>query len=91
MKSLPPILAALALLLLPLGAYVGGYFWLGEVEEQWINSPDDGGYARVYRQEWAWTIYKPAGKVEAWLTGIAVDIAFRDPNYADWVYEYPED
>jgi hypothetical protein len=64
-----PILVALAIVLVLLSAYVGGYFWLGESEDY---PPFPGGPVvrlRVYdSQPWA-RLYEPAAKAETWLTG----------------------
>lgn len=57
-----------------LGAYVGGYYALGEYDEL---SDDDGmpeDIWRDYQQQWLATLYRPAGKLEAWLRGIGVNI-----------------
>jgi hypothetical protein len=64
-KAAAPILAALLILAVPLGAYVGGYFWLGDKREcrapPWIG--------RTYPQPWQVPLFKPAGAVEGWLRG----------------------
>lgn len=67
---------AIALLLvLPLGAYVGGYLWLGEYDS--ATDGDDGveQVSREYPQEWLATIYVPAGILESWLRGVEVDVS----------------
>jgi hypothetical protein len=63
--------AALALALfvvLLLGSYVGGYFWLGEVtsvERQVENAPSIYlGEFRIYRYTWLEKIYKPMAWAE---------------------------
>ena len=70
-----PILAILAILFALLGAYVGGYFWLGKVDT--VSRP--GTRERFYNRQWLCVIYKPLGKVETWLTGNGVDINYRPP------------
>jgi hypothetical protein len=82
-----PILAALAIVLLPLLAYLGGYFWLGAREDYYTgrfgfpgDAPPDPKLVlieRTYQQEWLKTIYLPAGKVETWARGIDVDVVWR--------------
>ncbi len=60
-----PILAALAIVLLPLGTYVGRYFWLGE-QTDW---PIENSRVVVRDFPYAWLSegFKPAGKIEKWL------------------------
>ena len=63
-----PILAATLLVVaLLLGAYVGGYFWLGQetaaykLEKTWVRrSFPSKGYAMAYQ---------PLAKLESWLAG----------------------
>ena len=55
-----PILAVLAVVLVTLGAYVGGYFWLGENRK--LNSVQT---TRVYRARWQGTVFGPI----AWIEG----------------------
>ena len=77
-----PILAALAIVLLPLGAYVGGYYWLGAVQQWYLSGPGDPlsrgelqAIDRTYPNRLLANIYQPAGRVEAWLRGIEIKIA----------------
>lgn len=69
-----PILAALAIVLVTLGAYVGGYFFAGQTVD-WRDETGDPtlGIDRVY-PAWLAPIYQPAGKVESWVRGTPVDI-----------------
>jgi hypothetical protein len=53
-----PILAVLAVVLVTLGAYVGGYFWLGEFT---ANTDDHAFVCRSYPHDWKRVAYKPAG------------------------------
>ena len=62
-----PILAVLAIVLLALGAaYLGGYFWLGQRFDY------DETAARLYPQQWMANSFKPAARLETWLTGVEV-------------------
>jgi hypothetical protein len=63
-----PILAVLAIVLLSLAGYVGGYFWFGE----YGASP--GYVLRLYRYEWLIPFYKPAAFIEEKLRGGKVEI-----------------
>lgn len=64
-----PILAALAIVLVTLGAYVGGYSWLGRYNLLTVPGSASRRFAvaRSYPQRWALIAYQPAGGVEAWL------------------------
>ena len=63
-----PILALLTIVGTLLGAYVAGYFWLGEKVDFPFYNPANGGFlmARYYRNEWIATVFAPAAKVEGW-------------------------
>lgn len=67
-----PITAVLAIVLVTLGAYVGGYFALSEGEDfdsstGVIHAPDI--LERYYPQAWQPIIFRPAATVEGWLRG----------------------
>lgn len=87
-----PLLAVTAILLAFLGAYVGGYYVLGE-ETLWlceVELPPDtpeappklvvqpAAFERAYPQLWLMLIYQPAGQVETWLRGTEVEISCSD-------------
>ena len=63
-----PVVTGLYTLLLPLVAYVGGYFWLAQ--ESSVGPSSD----RVYRHDWQATAFKPAGCVESTLRGRKVRV-----------------
>lgn len=73
-----PILAALAIVLVMLGAYVGGYFWLGDktaaykFKETWVR--------RSFPSKRLAMAYQPLAKIESWLTGWDVMAIEVDPN-----------
>jgi hypothetical protein len=81
-----PILAVLAVVLVMLGAYVGGYFWLGDREDFYSGrfafpgdpppNPKLVVIERRYPQKWLKTIYSPAGKIETWLRSVEVDVVW---------------
>jgi hypothetical protein len=80
-----PLLAAMAIVLLPLGAYVGGYFWLGHYSEfnfgRLVDPPRDYTIAsRTFPHHALATLYRPAGRVESWLRGFDVDLSHLDPE-----------
>jgi len=62
-----PLLAALAIVLVMLAAYVGGYLWLGHVARG-ILPPRTNFVDRSYRHAWLVPLFKPAGWLEAKLT-----------------------
>lgn len=69
-----PILAVLAIVLLLLGAYVAGYFWLGKYSD--IPPPPSafGGPAapraiRIYGYHWQAYVFAPAAMLETWVKG----------------------
>ena len=79
-----PILAVLAIGLVTLGAYVGGYFWLGRrIDEPFIGYPpssrrerdDPVRIFRSYPSPWMTAMFQPAGKVESWFRGIPVSVS----------------
>jgi hypothetical protein len=80
-----PLLAALAILLLPLGAYLGGYFWLGKYGEfnfgvLTIPQTDDMQAWRAFPRRWMISVYQPAGRVESWVRGYEVDLSSDEPD-----------
>jgi hypothetical protein len=62
-----PILAVLAVALVTLGAYVGGYFWLGEYH--YNDHIRAHNISRYYFHDWQRTAFRPAAWVEAQITG----------------------
>ena len=74
-----PILAVLAVVLVTLGAYAGGYFWLGEWEEDPFANEGDG--FRSYKSRWiAWS-FMPAAKVESLLSGHDIQAAWWPEDF----------
>src|SRR5437762_1119651 len=65
-----PILAVLAIVLMTLGEYVGGYFWLGD----YGASPSGQYVLRLYRYQWLIPFFKPAAAVEERLRGGKVEL-----------------
>lgn len=62
-----------ALVVVPTTAYVGAYYGLAfHVSAGVIDGRPI--VARYYRQRWQSDIFKPAGRIESWLTGKAVYI-----------------
>ena len=65
-----PILAVLAIVLVTLGAYVGGYFRLGRFSESgFLGKPDGRSVVRMYPYAWQSDAFAPLGRIERWLTG----------------------
>lgn len=72
-----PILAALAVVLVMLGAYVGGYFWLG-------HSFAIGTWhvEREFTYHWQKAAFSPLGWLESTVTGVTVELVC--PNDDSW-------
>jgi len=81
----PPILAALAIVLLPLTVYIGGYFCLGKrMDYVGLSVPSRVEVIeRHYSQPWLATIYRPAGKVEELLRRTDVEV-MSGPDDSGW-------
>jgi hypothetical protein len=60
------ILAALAIVVLSLGAYVGAYFWLGQLTKE------PGALYRSFGNGWPAWPFGPAAKVESLIRGQSV-------------------
>jgi hypothetical protein len=70
-----PILAALAILLLPLAAYLGGYFWLGTRADRFhVLTSELARIDRTYPQRWLAIIYQPAARAEETVRDVEVEI-----------------
>ena len=62
-SSAAPVLAIMAIVLVPLALYLGGYFLAGE----YVAGPDKA--ARFYRYRWQSQFFTPAAKLESYLRG----------------------
>ncbi len=78
-KAVPPILAVLAIVLLLIGGYVGGYFWLGQYDRY-------SDISRSFRYAWMRTVYAPCGWCEAKLKRKFVSLRSRDDPFEDEMY-----
>jgi hypothetical protein len=69
-----PILVAVvaSLVLVTLGLYVGGYFWLADTRTVMTN------VMRFYSERWLTHVFRPAGQIEEWLTGNGVHLFCKD-------------
>lgn len=85
-----PILAALALLLLPLGAYVGGYHGLSEYGVGYGISSNGTTY-RAYSAHWQCELFKPAAWIESRLWGRHVKLLYSRGDFAFPVYSTDPD
>ena len=82
-----PILAVLAIVLVMLAAYVGGYFWSGERADWQVADAKGGVYVvasgqpdkieRSYRNPWLAIFFKPAGFVEGRIRGVDVQTTYE--------------
>lgn len=70
-----PILAVLAIVLVTLGAYVGGYFWLSQRIDLAPNA-----FVRDYNNAWLNTAFRPAARIESWLCGVSVYSGLTDDD-----------
>jgi hypothetical protein len=75
-KSNWPMIAALllAVLLLPVAAYFGGYFALGGIGT--LTTGHATCMCRAYPAQWQADIFRPAAKVESFFTGQEVKTAY---------------
>jgi hypothetical protein len=69
-------LTAIAIALVLLGAYVGGYFWLGEYEVDRVLH--DGAHWRVYSSSEIKACYRPMAWCECRVRGESVVLGSRD-------------
>jgi hypothetical protein len=81
-----PIVAAivLAMVLMPLGVYVGGYYATGEKLETPSRS-----YYRIYSTRWQARIFWPAARVESVFTGdeiVTVTQSPESPNSHSFIF-----
>jgi|SRR3954463_1943056 hypothetical protein len=77
-KPLPvvPLMAVCAGVVLLLAAYVGGYFWLGDrVDASPFDSP---GTFRCYNTKWQARAFRPAARIEAWVTGKDIRLSVKE-------------
>jgi hypothetical protein len=76
-KSDWPIVTAvvLAVVLVPLGVYVGGYFVTGEK----LETPSSS-YYRIYPTRWQARIFWPAARVESVFTGDEIVTVIQSPE-----------
>jgi hypothetical protein len=76
-RRLTAALAVFALVAVPLGAYVAGYFWLGERHDLTHSLENElASIERAYPKQWMVTIYQPAGKAEEACRGVEVDVTW---------------
>jgi hypothetical protein len=66
-RFLTAAMIVFALVVVPLAAYVGGYYGL---QEHTLSDPT----WRIYPHRWQSEIFKPAGRVEQWLTDSDVTV-----------------
>ena len=73
-STVAPILAVLAVALVTLGAYVGGYLCLGQ--EMPYGAPGATGIGRVYHHHWQAQVFRPAAKIESLARGIEIKLIY---------------
>jgi hypothetical protein len=80
--SAAPLLAALAVVLVTLGTYLAGYFWLGKRSD--FYSSDNfllppSKIDRQYSQMWMAMIFRPAEWIEEKLRGVDAEVMWFEP------------
>ena len=73
--------AVLAIGLVLVGTYAGGYLWLGErfgVVEKSTAAAGSSSIVRVYPRWWLAAAFAPAAHVETWLINIHVAVESED-------------
>jgi hypothetical protein len=76
-------LTVFALLAVPLGVYLGGYFWMSKRSDLYVDghgtiSPNqDQGFkllyiTRIYSREWQVRVFGPATRLETWMRRVEV-------------------
>lgn len=73
------ILAVVLMIAIPLSAYVGGYFCLGS--HSGAYKFDETQCWRAFDHLWLVKLYRPAARVESWITGYDVQatLSFDQP------------
>jgi hypothetical protein len=75
-----PILAVLAIVLVTLGAYVGGYFWLSKRQVYLVLTE---GIPPQVRREFPTKplamVYQPLARIESWVSGSGVSAVGANP------------
>lgn len=81
-----PVVTVLAVVLVTLGMYVGGYFWMG-TRRVWISARVSStgeqvldAVERTYPNQFFATLYRPAGWIEEQYIGINVLILDEDSD-----------
>jgi hypothetical protein len=77
----PIVVVLMALVLIPLGAYVGGYYAAGEKYE--LTFRQGRVYYRIYQTRWQARIFWPAAQVESVLTGAEISVVIAVPGSPD--------
>jgi hypothetical protein len=77
-----PILAALAIVLVMLGGYVGGYLWLGEYDPGatviYASGAEEPLTLRSYKHASLAILFYPAAVTESLMTGTNIDTCVQD-------------
>lgn len=71
-----PILAALLLIFIPLGLYLGGYYGLGEYSEHIAITGGEPMSIRVYGAQWQCVVFIPAACIEGAIHGRQVSLGY---------------
>ena len=68
------VLIAVAILLIPPGLYLAGYFWLADVEEGFWMPERIPVVHRTYDAQWLARVFEPVGRLEERLLNHEVEI-----------------
>src|SRR5436190_6631420 len=82
-----PILAVLAIVLVPLGIYVGGYFWLPAVSPAATSS--GLVLVKIYPYRWQAGLFSPAASVESFFGGTEVMLGSEEEMAARRLFKPP--
>jgi hypothetical protein len=74
------VVALIALPLLLLALYIGGYFALGQsIPSPWaLYAPLYASRARIFSKQWLVRIYEPMAKVEGFFVGADIELFSRE-------------
>jgi hypothetical protein len=88
-RFLTAAMIVFALVVVPMAAYVGGYYWLAVATYVGFEGPrnDERFVDRVYASQWQADIFKPAARAESWLTSSEVGAFCFDDLADDGTYQ----
>ena len=82
-RALTAAMIVFALVVVPMAAYVGGYYGLAETTVEYSRRHGVRVVDRVYSYSWQAAIFTPAGRVDEWLMGGDVQVYCLDDKPVD--------